>query len=162
MSLFDKSLISVHMGGPALIQNIIYEEFDNFYICNIVENGVVFPTTEHYFQSKKDNTDEYQMRVLDASSGMDAWRVGQTCDLRSDWDTVKKKIMYDANFIKFSQYQELADKLIKTKGTIKFPQSDYYWGSDGYNWLGIILEAIRAKLSGNMKRFNDLYKYIEN
>ena len=128
----------------------------------MIENNVSFPTTEHYFQSKKDNGEEYQMRLSDASSGMDAWRVGQSCNLRPDWDVVKKKIMFDANLIKFSQHPELAEKLIKTKGTIKFPQSDHYWGSDGYNWLGIIIEAIRAKLSGNTKRYDDLYRYIES
>jgi ribA/ribD-fused uncharacterized protein len=148
------------MGGPAIINKKEYIQFDNFYIRHFEENGIIYASTEHYFQSKKNESKEYQKLIQNADSGMDAWFVGRQCEIRSDWEEIKIATMYQANLLKFNQHSYLKEMLIKTTCIIQYPGSDNYWGSPGFNILGSIIEAIRALFKNNTTRYSELMNLL--
>jgi predicted NAD-dependent protein-ADP-ribosyltransferase YbiA (DUF1768 family)/rhodanese-related sulfurtransferase len=148
------------MGGPAIIDNVTYVTFDTFFLRNFSEGVIQYASPEHYFQSKKTDTGAHRRNIQDAASGMDAWRRGQDCELRGDWEDAKLSVMYAANFLKFTQNSDLALALMETEGVIRFPESDAFWGSSGDNHLGTILETVRAYLRGDSARYVDLLRIL--
>jgi ribA/ribD-fused uncharacterized protein len=137
------------MGGPALINEKYYNEFDNFYICSFVEDDIIYKSTEHYYQSKKFIDEKVKKLIIDAKNAHDAWSLGQMYPLKKGWDNIKVKIMLDANKLKFDQNPHLKELLIQTEHDIEFPYSDNFWRT----MLGKILMIIRAYYKNENRRF---------
>jgi len=146
------------MGGPALINDEYYDEFDNFFICSFIEDDVNYKSTEHYYQSKKFLDQKIKNIIYNAKTAYDSWSLGNMYPLRKGWDEIKVKVMLDANKLKFDQNEELKKKLIESEGEIKFPFSDNFWGSGDINMLGKILMIIRAYYKKDSKIFIELKK----
>ena len=70
--------------------------------------------------------------------------------LRPDWNVVRLAVMLRLVREKFRQHPELATRLIATGDGRLINSVDFsrYWGSSqqGRNWLGRILELVRAEL----------------
>ena len=81
-----------------------------------------------------------------------AKQLGRKVKLRKDWEEVKTNIMYDICLAKFTQNQDLKEKLLKTGNAILIEGNwwnDTYWGvcnGIGENNLGKILMKIREEL----------------
>ena len=148
------------MGGPALINNKYYFEFDNYYTSPFTEDGIIYKSCEHYFQSKKVLDPKIQQIIYNSKDGQEAWSLGQIYPLRKGWDDIKVKIMLYANKLKFDQNNFLKKMLIETEEKIQFPYSDNFWGSDGSNMLGNILMIIRAYYKGENRKFFELQQYF--
>lgn len=131
-----------------------YGYFSNFSPHPITLKGKVWPTTEHYFQAQKfsDTTHEEEIRL--AKSPKDAANMGRSrkLPLRTDWEKVKDDIMYDAVYAKFTQHQDLKEKLLGTGECVlvERTKNDRYWGDggdgSGLNMLGMVLMAVRQEL----------------
>jgi ribA/ribD-fused uncharacterized protein len=132
------------MGGSAFIDEVEYDECDNFWLCSFKVEGVVFNCSEQYFQYKKSFDPEDQKKVLESKSAIKSWEEGSQVKLRPDWEKVKVQIMYDGNFAKFNQNTDLAEKLVSSKGSVNFYYSTNFWNY----WNGLILERVRAELRG--------------
>lgn len=72
--------------------------------------------------------------------------------LRSDWERVKLKVMYDVLKCKFNDNKNIA-VMLKETGNEKLVEAspiDYYWGcgynGNGKNYLGKILMRVREEL----------------
>lgn len=83
-------------------------------------------------------------------------RLGQEVSLRSDWEQIKVRMMYEVVLAKFVQNPNLAERLIAT-GDAHLEEGnnwgDRIWGTVngvGENHLGKILMRIRAELSMGM------------
>eukprot|EP00039_Didymoeca_costata_P019166 m.336487 g.336487 ORF g.336487 m.336487 type:complete len:157 (+) comp17866_c0_seq1:312-782(+) len=131
------------MGGPCHVDGVAYSELDNFLKTKFIINGVEWYSAEQYFQAMKFTDTDYQEVIRGEMSGAACWTLGNTREyqLRPDWERVKVQVMYDANYAKFSQNEELKNVLISTKSEIKahgFP----FWAK----WNGILLERIREEL----------------
>jgi len=137
------------MGGPALIKEKYYHEFDNFYACHFVEDDILYKSTEHYYQSKKFLDPKIQKLIIEAKDAHDAWSLGQMYPLKKGWDDIKVKIMLNAHKLKFDQNPHLKELLVETEDEIKFPYSDDFWGTI----LGKILMIIRAYYKKENRRF---------
>ena len=142
------------MGGPAVINNIEYPEFDNFYECNITKYDITFHSTEQYYQYHKCALESDKNLILTSSIEY-VFGVGQSVQLVQDWESIKLPIMYQANKLKFSQHKNLLDLLLSTTGDITVPSCVFgslFWGSgienEGENWNGKILMAIRDEARG--------------
>eukprot|EP01095_Lingulamoeba_sp_RSL-Kostka_P009785 TRINITY_DN33_c0_g1_i1.p1 TRINITY_DN33_c0_g1~~TRINITY_DN33_c0_g1_i1.p1 ORF type:complete len:150 (-),score=52.29 TRINITY_DN33_c0_g1_i1:184-633(-) len=128
--------------------------FSNFYCVDIEIDGVVYPSTEHYFQSKKFTTESYQEEIRLANSPGEAKYLGsqRRDDYRfNDWEDVKDGIMKKCIKAKFEQHENLRDVLLATGDRhIAEHAYDNYWGDgmdgSGRNQLGIILMEIREEL----------------
>src|SRR6266496_3228150 len=75
-----------------------YRELSNFAPFGLEEEGVHWPTVEHYFQAQKFPGPEnaaYRERIRRAKTPKEAKTLGRTRSIaiRPDWDDVKESIM---------------------------------------------------------------------
>lgn len=143
-----------------------YGEFSNFYPAPIKIDGVVWPTTEHYFQAQKflgqADGEEYMEQIRLEPSAAVAKKLGSTrsIKLRPDWERVKEEVMSKALHAKFTQHPELATVLLSTGTAVlaEHTSNDRYWGDggdgSGKNRLGHLLMALRAQLAEKQKNFS--------
>ena len=120
-------------------------------MSDIRYNGLTFLNNEAAFQAQKCPERANEFCRLNPS---DAKRLGRKVRLRSDWETVKDKVMYDVCHAKFSQNAELRKQLLKT-GDVELIEGnawgDRVWGvcgGVGENRLGRILMRIRDEMRG--------------
>jgi N-glycosidase YbiA len=140
-----------------------FGEFSNFAAFPIRLKGVVWPTTEHYFQAQKFVGSPHEETLRLADSPMTVAKMGRerSRPLRSDWEAVKDDIMREAVFAKFAQHPSLLKLLLSTGDAeiIEHTKNDSYWGDggdgSGRNMLGCILMEVRKSLSGNGPSFGE-------
>jgi N-glycosidase YbiA len=133
-----------------------YREFSNFAPCGFEEDGLYWPTVEHYFQAQKfsgaDNA-AYREKIRAAKTPREAKALGRTRSIviRPDWEQVKDRIMLAALRKKFA-VGELRELLLSTgeRPLVEASPSDSYWGcgrsGTGKNRLGALLMQVRAEL----------------
>lgn len=120
--------------------------------------GRKWMTSEHCYQAQKFsgmNVEDYDA-VFNADRPMVAAALGRDPNrpIRSDWDTVRDDVMRFVVFHKFSQNDEIREKLLKTADAPLFEhdtkRGDRYWAIDkkgvGKNMLGVILMELREVL----------------
>lgn len=128
--------------------------FSNYYPVTIIIDGVIYASTEHYYQSQKTLDYKYSNAIRCASTPDDAKKLGNApeCPLRSDWQTYRNLAMMKALIAKFTQHEDLKERLLATGNSLLAENSshDYYWGigadGSGKNMLGQLLMATRASL----------------
>lgn len=133
-----------------------FGEFSNFAAFSIRLKGVVWPTSEHYFQAQKFAGTPHEEAVRLASSPMMAAKMGRerSRPLREDWETVKDDIMREAVLAKFEQHPSLRSLLLSTGDAqiVEHTRNDAHWGDggdgSGLNMLGHILMEVRQRLGG--------------
>ncbi|HEL2576000.1 NADAR family protein [Streptococcus suis] len=133
-----------------------YGEFSNFSSFGFTDDeGLYWPTSEHYFQAKKFNSLILQEKIRKINSPMVAAIEGRNREnpLREDWEYVKDDIMRYAVYQKFKQNTMLKELLLSTDNLpiIEHTNNDTYWGDGGdgmgKNQLGHILMEVRNKLN---------------
>lgn len=128
--------------------------FSNFSRHPITVDGKVYPTTEHYYQSKKFEGTKYEEQVRLSKGPKAAAKLGRNrkLPLRKDWEQVKDDVMRDALHAKFNQHDQCKETLLGTDNVYLFEDSpiDYYWGvgksGTGKNRLGVLLMELREHL----------------
>lgn len=131
-----------------------YGAFSNFSRHPFELDGLIWPTSEHYFQAQKFEDDEYRERIRSTPSPMIAARLGRSrkVPIRSDWEERKDEFMYRAVLAKFQAHSDLKQLLSSTgqEEIIEKTARDYYWGcganGTGKNMLGRILMQVREEL----------------
>lgn len=126
----------------------------NFYFSDFTMNDVVYPTVEHYFQSKKFEGTKWEDYILSLPTPKDTAREGKRRDLplRKDWESIKEQVMYEALHAKFSQSKNLRELLLNTHKLKLVENSpfDSYWGIGknqlGMNRLGVLLMRLRDEI----------------
>ena len=130
-----------------------YGWLSNFYRASISIDGTIWPTSEHYYQAMKTRDPEEQAMIQDLATPKEAKYAGYHVTIRSDWEYVKEDIMLTALIAKFTQHEELGDKLVATGDAILHEDSpwDKYWGfvkGNGMNRLGVLIMELREGLKG--------------
>ena len=131
-------------------------ELSNFYPAGFTEDGVHWPTVEHYFHAQKfsgDDMAEYRSRIRNSGSPQQAKALGRTQKhaIRADWDRVRDEVMLHALRRKFedSKVREVLLATIK-RDLIENSPYDRYWGAGrdgrGKNRLGKLLMQVREEL----------------
>lgn len=128
-----------------------YFFLSNFYECEVTFEGITYQNTEAAFHAQKtlDVEERKQFATLNPS---EAKRAGRKLNLRSDWEVIKTRVMYNVCKAKFLQNPELKKMLLET-GT-EYLEEENDWGDDfwgtvngvGKNRLGCILMQIRDEL----------------
>ena len=138
-----------------------YEFLSNFYECPVEYRGITYRNNEAAFQAQKCLsayqiehaekvfTDErLQFKDLSAS---DAKRLGRSIYLRSDWEDIKVERMKEIVTAKFTQNEDLMQKLLDTGDDYLEEGNtwgDRVWGTvngSGRNLLGQILMDLREE-----------------
>ena len=132
-----------------------YAFLSNFYPSPIRgDDGILYPTVEHFFQAMKTEDLDYRKRIAWAATPGQAKRMGRQLQLRPDWEAVKEDYMRIALVKKFSN-PELKAALIATGDADLIEGNtwhDNHWGDcrcenccdkEGLNWLGRLLMIVR-------------------
>ncbi|RYX84904.1 NADAR family protein [bacterium] len=138
-----------------------FGEFSNFSAHPFQLDGVIWPTSEAYFQAQKFEDEAYREQIRLAPSPMKAANLGRSrsVPLRADWEEVKDDAMRRALYAKFSTHAELRELLLSTgdEELIEATTNDYYWGvgtrGDGLNKLGLLLMELRAQFQAEQLPF---------
>ncbi|HTI71469.1 MAG TPA: NADAR family protein [Candidatus Limnocylindria bacterium] len=131
-----------------------YGAFSNFSPHPFTLKGVIWPTSEHYFQAQKFADLQHQEEIRKVASPMVAARMGRSRKrpLRSDWDVVKEDVMREALAAKFAQNLAIRSLLLATGDAelVEHTANDRYWadGGDGTgrNRLGQLLMELRSQM----------------
>jgi hypothetical protein len=131
-----------------------YGCFSNFSRHHIFLKDKIWKTSEHYFQAQKFAGTEFEEKVRQAPTPMEAANLGRNrkFPLRKDWEESKDDIMREALRAKFTQNKELKRILLETDDAIliEHTHNDFYWadGGDGSgkNMLGKLLMELREEL----------------
>ncbi|RKP10756.1 hypothetical protein THASP1DRAFT_21575 [Thamnocephalis sphaerospora] len=116
-----------------------FYEFTNFYHAPFWLDGILWPTSEHFFQASKFWNRDVFSRIK-----------------RLDWEEVKEAIMRRALIAKFQTHSILRHKLLATCNArlVEHTYNDRYWGDGGdgtgRNRLGKLLLDVRQKLASDM------------
>ena len=134
-----------------------YDFLSNFYLCNILYEGITYPSAETAFQASKCVNRQDRERFQYMTPG-EAKKTGKKITLRPDWEYVRVDIMREIINIKFSRNFELAEKLRNT-GNMELIEGnnwhDNFWGDcgckhcqeiPGQNTLGKLLMEYRAEI----------------
>lgn len=128
-----------------------YFFLSNFYEAEVEYEGILYKNNEAAFQAQK-ITDYREQEQFWFVTPSEAKRLGRKVQLRKDWEQVKDEIMEDIVRAKFTQNEELKEKLIAT-GNEELIEgnawNDTYWGvcgGKGKNMLGKILMKVREEL----------------
>jgi ribA/ribD-fused uncharacterized protein len=137
----------------------------NFYPCKVEYEGVVYPSVENAYQASK--TAPHRRREFVDISPKEAKKRGKKVPLLQGWEGRKVEIMKELVWKKFSQNEELKEKLLETGNAILTEGNtwgDEFWGVNlrkkdesspwsykGKNMLGQILMEVREKLRNEEK-----------
>lgn len=135
-----------------------YGEFSNFALFPIEIEGLIWPTSEHYYQAKKFLDPALQELVRSQPTPYLAAQVGRNPELpmREDWDDVRDGVMRIALKAKYTQYKVLKDLLLSTRSAhiYEHTKNDCYWGDcgdrTGKNRLGEELMQLRSQLESTI------------
>ena len=142
---------STGLKNPAISQ--AHSFLCNFYPSAFVEDSKHYQTVEHYFQSKKFDDENIRNLIIQAETPKKAKAFGRKYPMNVEyWNQIKIDVMKNALRLKFTQDEELKNKLIETRGKrlAEFSNSDAYWGGsleNSENKLGDLLMELREELS---------------
>ena len=128
-----------------------YYFLSNFYESKVTYEGITCLNNEAAFQSIK-TLDMQERKSFASLSPTAAKKAGRKVSLRKDWEDIKINVMYEICKAKFTQNEELREKLLAT-GEEELVEgnnwNDRIWGKVngiGANNLGKILMRIREEL----------------
>ena len=132
-----------------------YAFLSNFSIYPLMYEGMLWPTTEHAYQSAKFDNQKIKEEIFNARTPLEAFNIGRTYNdsLKKDWFEIMEDIVSE----KIKQYPIIYNKLIETgdREIIEASPIDSFWGwgSDrkGENNMGKIWMKLRAEIL-NKKR----------
>lgn len=123
----------------------------NFTPCQIVYEGVVYPTVEHAFQGAKCKHPEDKAKIAMLAIPALAKKAGRRVDMRVDWNEIKVRVMKELLTLKFAD-PELRKALLKTGNAVLIEGNtwnDTFWGvcdGKGENYLGRLLMEVRKDI----------------
>ena len=136
-----------------------YAFLSNFYDRKFIWKNFIVTTAEHAFQLEKTVDPYWRQEVVRAATPGQAKRLGRKVTLRTDWESVKQRMMEEIVRAKFTQHADLAAKLVATGNEQLIEGNSWHdniWGNckcdrciniTGKNLLGQILMKIRAELT---------------
>lgn len=138
--------------------------FSNFSRHNFEINGVLWPTSEHFFQAMKTNDVAKQEAIRAAKTPAEAARMGRdrSLGLRPDWDEIREDVMMTALRAKFTSNEAIKRILLNTndREIVEHTNKDAYWGDGGNgtgrNRLGALLMALRGEFRDQQLRLAEL------
>ena len=136
-------------------------------------DGVTYNTAEQYMMAGKARLfedEEVLGRILESKNPSEQKAFGRVVRnfVKSEWDAVSRDIVYEGNYAKFTQNEDLKEKLLSTDPLILVEASPYdiIWGIglsatdaqrldpknwQGMNWLGEVCTKVREDIKNGVK-----------
>lgn len=133
------------MGKGPFIGGVYYEEFGNYYISKFTFHHQDFMSVEQAYQYMKCDQDKVlQSIILTELNGNKLWKYGRSLSkLPSGWNSKRQDLLFELNYAKITQNQELKNKLLLTKEEVViFKENDIVDEMDIINKVN--LEKIRS------------------
>jgi len=124
----------------------------NFFPCEVVYEGIKYPSSEHAYQASKTLDLDERKRIVALSTASESKKAGRKVVLRDDWEQVKDNVMTNIVSAKFNQNSILKDCLLLTENEELVEGNwwhDTHFGvcnGVGENKLGKILMEVRESL----------------
>ncbi len=141
----------------------------NFAPCEVLLDGVAYPSVEHAYQAAKTlKLEQREKFLLNGVTPAMAKKMGRGVKLRPDWEEVKVGIMRDLLMQKFNP-TILRRKLLSTFQAELIESNtwhDNFWGdcrcgscknTVGLNWLGKLLMEVRRHYGLGSANLPDVY-----
>lgn len=137
---------------------------DNCYPCEILFEGLKYPSAEHAYQASKTDDPNRRLIVANLLDGETARSYGKSnLRITSEFTSIRLSIMRRILEAKFFDNIHLAKMLIETmESTLLYPArgNDLFWGCrnlgrNGDNQLGRLLMEIRAQMREAVQRAAD-------
>lgn len=123
----------------------------NFQGVFIEYRGEFYPSTEHAYQAAKTLRKNEEEWIRNAPTPGNAKKRGKYCNIRSDWDNIKRDVMLELLRKKYN-IEPFKSMLLAT-GESHLEEGntwgDKYWGTVnrvGENWLGRLTMQVREEL----------------
>ncbi len=142
--------------------------FSQWEPCQFEVEGITYNCAEQYMMARKAfifNDDDTCARIMNEDHPREQKKLGRLVKgfNSGSWEYMARDVVYEGNYAKFTQNEELLKKLLATRGTTLVEASPYdcIWGiglreSDkdaldrskwrGLNWLGETLTGLREDL----------------
>ena len=121
------------------------------------EDGVYYPTSEHYYQAMKSPIESERSVIQCAVTAKESKKLGSECNTYKDWDTRKLDVMKVAINLKFAYGSDASELLLDTNNDylVEYcPWNDVFWGVNkshvGENHLGKMLMDRRLELINHL------------
>jgi ribA/ribD-fused uncharacterized protein len=128
----------------------------NFYYSPIMFGGELYSTVEHAYQAAKTLNPHERREIQLADKPGKAKNLGKKVTLRSDWETIKLKVMEELVRRKFNDFDYTLKNQLLATGDQELIEGnwwgDTFWGvcnGIGENQLGKILMKVRDELKSN-------------
>ena|ERR1035437_1440708 len=132
-----------------------YRWLSNFWPCDVVYEGITYPTTEHAYHAAK-TLDEGQRHEMAAQETPgDAKRFGRKITLRPDWEQVKVGVMRDLIAQKFSSTSGLG-RMLHATGDAELIEGNT-WGDTIWGICDGVGENLLGKLLMERREINNVY-----
>lgn len=125
-----------------------YRWLSNFWPCEVVMDGEIYPSTEHAYQAAKTQDKEIRTKIRNNPNPAYAKKIGKTLKDIPNWDTARLDVMEMLLRQKFSK-EPFKSKLEAT-GEMEIVEGnkwyDFFWGvcnNVGQNNLGKLIMKIR-------------------
>lgn len=131
-----------------------YRFLSNFWRCDVLYEGIVYPTAEHAYQAAKSNNKSVRYDIASCRTPGEAKSMGRRIAMAADFNSRRIEVMRVILRSKFNGNHTLAQKLLATGDRMlveKNHWNDIYWGvcgNVGENHLGKLLMQIRSELRG--------------
>jgi N-glycosidase YbiA len=131
-----------------------YAFLSNFYACDVLCDGILYPSAEAAYQAAKTNDRNDKLLIAQMTPGQ-AKRYGRKVKMREGWDDDRLTVMEEILRIKFSD-NTLMSLLVLTSARDLIEGNnwgDRFWGvcrGEGQNHLGKILMKIRREAGGSL------------
>lgn len=128
-----------------------YDFLSNFYRSTVQFEGHLYSTVEHAYQASKSKDPLVRDFIRKAKTPAEAKKLGQSIQVRHDWESVRLSIMRSLIREKFEN-PFLRPLLLSTEDAeliLNNNWNDKFWGvcrGIGENWLGKILQEERDRI----------------
>ncbi len=136
------------MGGPGKVNDIEYNEFNNFFKCTIEYDGLTWTSSEQLYQALKFKDPNHRLKINKTTHIFDAYQLGHQCRelLIDNFEERKSELMFEANYAKFEQDACLRQILLSTDPhPIRFDGSTKYWNGKNAEIMMKIREILKHK-----------------
>jgi len=133
----------------------------NFSRHPLFVDGLVYPTSEHYYQAQKCPAgSSFAEKIRKCTTPTRAAALGrsQRCPKVPNWDDIKLQVMEKALKIKLAQHPDLSAKLLESgsRHLVEASPKDSFWGwgkdKNGENHLGKLWMKIREEEKLSLSR----------